>query len=65
MPQRGSLPAACGRVLSFLSEAREASGSETARVRRSAGRHGNRLAAKGARTGTGDPGDRVFQLLNA
>src|SRR5262245_62843612 len=36
-------------VLSFLSEAREVSGSETARVHHASRRRGSRLAARGTR----------------
>src|SRR6516165_5175294 len=45
-------------VLSFLSEAREVSGSETAPVHHAARRRGI-MAARGARAAAGDAGDRL------
>src|SRR3954454_1971706 len=51
MPQRGSLLPYRG-VLSFLWKAREASGSESARLHHAARRRGGCVAARGARTTT-------------
>src|SRR5262245_38856522 len=45
-------------VLSFLSEAREVSGSEKARVHHAARRRGGRVAARGA-SAASDAGDRL------
>src|SRR5215813_12252680 len=58
MPPRGSLLPYRG-VLSFLSKAREASGSETPRVHHASRRRGSSVAARGARAAAGDAGDRV------
>src|SRR6516225_12119251 len=52
-----SLP--CRGVLSFLSEAREASGSETPRVHNVARWHGRRLAARSARAATAEACGRI------
>jgi hypothetical protein len=50
--QRSSLP--CRGVLSLRSEAREASGSETARFHHAARRRGHHLAARGEPAGIGE-----------
>ena len=60
IPQRSSLLPYRG-VLSFRSEAREAPGSETARVHHAARRRGGCVAARGARAAAGDAGDRLSQ----
>src|SRR5262249_45752493 len=57
-----SLP--CRGVLSFRSVAREASGSETARVHH-ASRQRGRVAARGARAAADDAGDRVPRRTSA
>jgi hypothetical protein len=56
IPQRSSL---LPGVLSFRSEAREASGSETARVHHAARRYSGGVAARGAGAAADDAGDRV------
>ena len=58
MPQRSSLLPYRG-VLSFLSKAREASGSEATRVHHAARRRGGGVAARGTCAAGGDAGDRV------
>src|SRR5262245_35796435 len=51
-------------VLSFLSEAREVSGSETARLHHAARRRSGCVAARGARATAADADGRVSQRPN-
>jgi hypothetical protein len=61
IPQRSSLLPYRG-VLSFRSEAREAPGSETARLHRAHRRRSSRVAARGARAAGSIASGRVFEL---